>query len=58
MPTEVLGILSHLPEMNFTPEQLFLVVQFLPVPNGTVCLALRLAELDGDAGFTLCGIDI
>lgn len=43
--------------MDFTPERLFLVVQFLPVPNGTFCLLLQLTELDGAAGFMLCGID-
>lgn len=43
--------------MDFTPEWLFLVVQFLPVPNGTFCLLLQFTELDGAAGFMLCSID-
>lgn len=43
--------------MDFTPEWLFLVVQFLPVPNGIFCLLLQFTELVGSAGFMLCGID-
>lgn len=47
----------HPPVMDFTPERLFLVVQFLSVPNGIFCLLLQFTELDGAAGFMLCSID-
>lgn len=43
--------------MDFTPERLFLVVQFLPVPNGTFCLLLQFTEPDEAGGIMLCGID-
>lgn len=58
MPVGLFCISSHPPVMDFTPERLFFVVQFLRVPNGTFCLSLQFTQLDGASGFMLCSINM